>query len=73
MRKCDGDISKWFLFWDIFELFVYSNIKLVFVDKLNYLNFFFVNLVSEVIFGLFFIVVNYDEVVIILKRRFGNK
>lgn len=73
MRKFDGDISKWFLFWDVFELFVYSNIKLIFVDKFNYLNFFFVNLVSEVIFGLFFIVVNYDEVVIILKRRFGNK
>lgn len=73
LRKFDGEVSLWFIFWDVFEFFIYKNFLLVFVDKFNYLNLFFMKLVFDIIFGLFFIVLNYEEVIVIFRKRFGNK
>lgn len=73
LRKFDGDISKWPSFWDAFESSVHSNTKLAPVDKFNYLNSLLVNSASEAISEFSLTVANYDEVVTILKRRFGNK
>lgn len=72
LRKFDGDISKWPLFWDAFESAVHSNTKLA-IDKFNYLNSLLVKSAYEAISGMSLTAANYDKAVAILKRRFGNK
>ena len=73
LKKFSGDITAWSTFWDIFESAIHKNPNLSDIDKFNYLNLFLENTAADAISGLTLTFGNYNEAIVILKKRFGNK
>ena len=72
IKKFNGDLTKWFTFWDFFDSSIHLNLSLSNADKFNYLNSFLESTATESIAGLSLTSANYEEAVATLKRRFGN-
>ena len=72
IKKFNGDLTKWVIFWDSFDSSIHKNLSLSNVDKFNYLNSFLESAAAESIAGLTLTSANYEEAVATLKRRFGN-
>ena len=73
LKRFNGDLTKWAMFWDSFESSIHNYPGLSDIDKFNYLNTLLEGPVSEAISGLKLTTANYSEPVTILKRRFGKK
>ena len=73
LKKFDGDLTKWTTFWDTFESAIHHNPALSSIDKFSYLISLLESAAAEAISGLTLTSANYEEAVVILKRRFGNK
>ena len=73
LRKFTGDQTEWTTFWDSFESTVHTNPELTSVDKFNYSHSLLDKAAAEAVSGLKLTAANYEEVVAILKQRFGNK
>ena len=73
LKKFDGDITKWFTFWDSFEASIHENTNIATIDKFHYLNSLLEKTASKAVQGLFLTTANYEEAIAILKSRFGNK
>ncbi|CAB4014273.1 Hypothetical predicted protein, partial [Paramuricea clavata] len=75
LKKFRGDITTWSTFWDTFESVIDKNPSLSDIDKFNYLNSnsLLENTAADAISGLTLTSGNYNEAIIILKKRFGNK
>ena len=72
IRAFNGDVLKWQEFWDAFEASVHRA-NYASIDKFNYLKSKLEGEALEAISGYQLSNENYDVVVDILKRRFGNK
>lgn len=68
-----GDLTAWTTFWDTFESSIHNNPDLSAIDKFNYLNSLLEGNAATAISGLTLSSANYDEAVVILKKRFGNR
>ncbi|CAB4041796.1 Hypothetical predicted protein, partial [Paramuricea clavata] len=73
ISRFSGDPSQWNPFWDTFEASIHNNPSLAPIDKFNYLKSFMDGAAAESIAGLSFTNANYEEAIVILKSRFGNK
>ena len=73
LKKFSGDITTWSTFWDTFESAIHQNPNLSDIDKFNYLNSLLENTAADAISGLTLTSGNYNEAIVILKKRFGNK
>ena len=73
LKKFSGDITTWSTFWDTFESAIHKNPNLSDIDKFNYLNSLLENTAADAISGLTLTSGNYNEAIVILKKRFGNK
>ena len=73
LKKFRGDITTWSTFWDTFESAIDKNPSLSDIDKFNYLNSLLENTAADAISGLTLTSGNYNEAIVILKKRFGNK
>ena len=73
LNKFSGDITTWSTFWDTFESAIHKNPNLSDIDKFNYLNSLLENTAADAISGLTLTSGNYNEAIVILKKRFGNK
>lgn len=73
LKKFNGDLTRWSTFWDSFESSVHGNPDLSDVDKFNYLNSLLEGTAAESVSGLKLTAANYNEAIVILKKRFGNK
>ncbi|XP_068675693.1 uncharacterized protein [Montipora foliosa] len=73
LKRFDGEVSTWPIFWDAFESSIHKNPKLSPFDKFNYLNSLLMKPVLDAISGLSLTASNYEEAIAILKKRFGNK
>ena len=69
----NGDLTTWTAFWDTFESSIHNNTDLSAIDKFNYLNSLLEGNAATAISGLTLSSANYDEAVVILKKRFGNR
>ena len=58
---------------DTFESAIHHNPAISSIDKLNYLTSLLESAASEAISGLTLTSIDYEEAVVILKRRFGDK
>ena len=65
--------SKWTSFWDIFEASIHNNGSLAPIDTFSYLSSLLERIAAEAIAGLTLAAANYEEAIVILKGRFGNK
>ena len=63
----------WHSFWDSYESAVHNNASLSDVNKLTYLKSLVLKFVKDAIEGLVLTAANYEEVVAILKKHFGNQ
>ena len=63
----------WSTFWDTFESAIHKNTNLSDIDKFNYLHSLLENTAANAISGLTLTSGNYNEAIVILKKRFGNK
>uniref|UniRef100_A0A1X7UZS4 Uncharacterized protein n=1 Tax=Amphimedon queenslandica TaxID=400682 RepID=A0A1X7UZS4_AMPQE len=73
LSKFDGNLTKWSLFWDVFESSVYKNATLTDIEKFIYLKSLLESAASDAISGMTLFAANYKEAVAVLQRRFGNK
>ena len=73
LKKFDGGITNWSLFWDSFESSIHQNPDLTEIDKFIYLKSLLESSAAEVISGLTLSSSNYTEALSLLKKRFGNK
>ena len=73
LKKFDGDIMKWQTFWDQYESSVHEQPYLSAVDKFSYLRSLLNSTASACIAGLALTNENYNEAVLLLNERFGNK
>lgn len=73
MRKFDGEVSSWPTLWDAFESSIHKSPSLAPVDKFNHLNSLLMKPALDTISGLSLTASNYEEVIAILRKRFGNK
>lgn len=73
LMKFYGDLLKWPEFWDSFESSIHDNPSLFPVDKMNYLKARLEGPPLAYIAGLHLSNHNYDNVVDLLKGRYGNK
>lgn len=73
LLTCDGTITSWTSFWELYSSAVHSNVDLSPVQKFSYLKTLLVGVAKEAVDGLSLSAVSYDEAVDILKKRFGNK
>jgi hypothetical protein len=73
LKRLSGDPSQWNQFWDTFEASIHNNPSLAPIAKLNYLKSFMDGTAAESIAGLSLSNANYEEAIVILKSRFGNK
>lgn len=73
LKEFGGDVTTWGTFWDSFESAIHGNPKLSAIDKFNYLHSLVKGSAAEAIAGLALTSSNYEEAVILLKKRFGNK
>jgi hypothetical protein len=73
LKRFSGDPSQWNPFWDTFEASIHNNLSLAPIDKFNYLKSFMNGAAAESIAGLSLTNANYEEAIVILKSRFGNK
>ena len=73
LKKFSGDVTTWTTFWDTFESAIHKNPNLSDIDKFNYLNSLLENAAADAISGLTLTSGNYNEAIVILKKRFGNK
>lgn len=71
IRLFDGDVLKWQEFWDQFEAAIHKA-KYPSIDKMNYLKSRLTGEALDAISGYQLSNNNYDVVVDVLKRRFGN-
>ena len=72
LHRFKGDVTQFRTFWDTFESQVHSNPGLTKIDKFSYLVSLLEGTASRAIKGLPVTEENYDSVVDILKKRFGN-
>ena len=61
LKRFNGDLTKWIMFWDTFESAVHRNSTLSSIDKFNYLNSLLESTAAEAIAGLTLTSANYDE------------
>ena len=73
LQPFDGDLTTWTPFWDSFKAAVHDNDGLSEVDKFNDLRGLLQHTALESISGLSLTGANYQEAVLILSKRFGNK
>lgn len=73
LKKFHGDITTWSNFWDTFESSIHKNHTRSSIDKFNYLNSLLEHTASDVIAGLTLTAANYEEAIVILQKRFGNR
>ena len=73
LKSFDGDITKWTSFWDSYKLAIHSDPDLSNVDKFTYLQGLLEKSTRDLISELALTADNYDQVVSILEKRFGNK
>ena len=71
LKKFSGDPSQWNSFWDTFETSIHNNPSLAPID--NYLKSLMDGAAAEPIMRLSLTNANYEEAILILKSRFGNK
>ena len=69
IKKFNGDLTKWFTFWDSFESAIHSNTTLSNVCKFNYLHSFSDSMASDAIPSLTLTSANYEEAIQTLRRR----
>uniref|UniRef100_A0A1X7U524 CCHC-type domain-containing protein n=1 Tax=Amphimedon queenslandica TaxID=400682 RepID=A0A1X7U524_AMPQE len=69
----NGEITKWFTFWDSYKAAVHDNSDLLPVQKFTYLRSLLSRSAQECIAGLTSTEANDTEAVIVLGSRFGNK
>ncbi|XP_011408774.2 PREDICTED: uncharacterized protein LOC105315733, partial [Amphimedon queenslandica] len=69
----NGEITKWFTFWDSYKAAVHDNPDLLPVQKFTYLRSLLSRSAQECIAGLTLTDANYAEAVKVLESRFGNK
>ena len=73
LKKFNGDLTNWIMFWDVFESLVHSNPELSDIDCFNYLHSLLDGTAADAISGISLSSVNYSKAVAVLKKRFGNK
>ena len=73
IRPFNGDITTWTTFWDSYDAAIHQNSDLSDIDKFNYLKSLLERTALEAVSGLTLTSANYEEAVLILKKRFGNK
>ena len=73
IRPFSGDLAGWTTFWDSYQTAIHDNHDLSAIDKFNYLRSLLQGSALESIAGLNLSSSNYEEVIAILKKRFGNK
>ena len=73
LKKFNGELTTWTTFWNSFESTVYNNPNLTSIDKFNYLHLLLEWTAAEAVSGLTLTAANYEEAILILKKRFGNK
>ena len=73
LQKFDGDFMAWQTFWDQYESTVHKQAHLSNIDKFTYLKSLLNSNASECIAGLALTNENYNEAILLLKERFGNK
>ena len=69
----NGDLTKFYSFWDIFNACVHSNDSLSNISKFYYLKSYLKGSALSAIDGLELTSVNYTEAINIIKDRFGRK
>ena len=72
IKRFNGDMTRWVMFWDTFNSTIHTNPSLSRVDKFNYLVSLLESSAAEAIAGLSITAANYDEAISTLKKRFGN-
>lgn len=72
LPRFKGDVTKWTLFWDSFNLAIHQNTHISKVDKFNYLNLLLEGPAASSMQGLTFSESNYDSAIELLKERFGK-
>ena len=73
LKKFNGDLTNWVMFWDVFESSVHSNPELSDIDRFNYLHSLLEGTAADAISGISLSSANHAEAVAVLKKRFGNK
>ena len=73
IKKFNKDLTKWVMFWDLFESAIHSNPTLLNIDKFSYLHSFLDSMVSDAIASLTLTSANYEEAIATLRRRFSNE
>ena len=73
LQKFDGNIVNWQTFWDQYNSSVHSQETLSAIDKFSYLKGLLCTQASECISGLALTTENYEEAIVLLTERFGNK
>ena len=73
LKRFNGDIIKFYAFWESFESTIQNNEELSAVDKFNYLHSLLDGAAASSIQGLPLTEDNYENAVEILKDRFGRK
>ena len=71
--KFFGDTSQWLTFWSCFENAIHNNVSLNKIDKMNYLKAHLGSIAANTIEGFAISEENYDNVIKLLKERFGRK
>jgi len=73
VQKFDGDYMKFQAFWDSFEAAVGNNAELSKVQKLQYLMSYLTKDAKKLVEGYRLLEENYDNVVSVLKERYGDE
>ena len=73
LKRFNGDLIKFYPFWESFESTVHNNEQLSAVEKFNYLHSLWDGAAASSIQGLPLTEENYENAVEILKDRFGRK
>ena len=73
LKSFNGDITTWISFWDSYNSAIHQNTELADIDKFNYLKSLLEKSAADAIAGLALTTANYEEAILILKKRFGNK
>ena len=73
LPRFDGDPVMWTTFWDSYQSTIHSNTGISDIDKFNYLRSLLDHAALDAIAGLTVSTTNYQQVVEILTKRFGNK
>ena len=73
LERFNGEVTKWWTFWDTFDSSINGNPGLSDIDKFIYLKSLLEGIASKAASGLKLTAANYAEAVSILRKRFGNK